>query len=678
MKIAFLSHNIYGIGGTNRTVINLATALAARHRVEIASVFRRHHGPMLAIPPAVRVVPLIDLRRGRADLSDPRRRRVSELVPVEEEFSAQYSHLSDERIAAYLSRCRADVVIGTRPALNLCLARIGPPGIIKIAQEHTTHESLPATVRAAMRAYYPRLAASVTLTSADAAAFQAHTPVPGLRLLSIPNSVPPPRVPPSDGSTRLVVAAGRLDPIKRYDLLVRAFGRVVATRPDWRLRIYGDGTERAALADLVVQLGLHNHVLIMGRALDLASEWVKGSIAAVTSDQESFGMTVVEAMRCGLPVVSTACPVGPPEIITHGVDGLLVPVGDVDAIADALLTLINDDALRGRLGAAAVERAQRFDPAVVSAAYERLFAEAWPQRPAAARLASALRGALPALPRPRREQRAEPAGDYLIDATGRLIVTVCAPPRIRTARLLCRNRDQHVKPVCLPVGPAGAGQVVLAAGQHPLGDGRWNLYLLDQAGRTHRLRAGTADLRGLLRDRADPATLTRFLPYRTLDGYLCVRSWRPGPHAEADDVTVLGDELVISGRLIGASSWSHPPVLSLARPESRQRGLTITGSSHGAADFRFIIPVRTLVAKRLTRRDEWQLAVLTGPDAAPATVGRLLDDLPDKRSIFRYPTLHFTEAADPDLVDEHPPAHVTVTPSFTRDNDLAIVVTDAD
>ena len=93
----------------------------------------------------------------------------------------------------------------------------------------------------------------------------------------------------------------------------------------------------------------------MGPANPLDPEWAKGSIAAVTSSLESFGMTIVEAMRCGLPVVSTDCPHGPAEIIDNGVDGRLVPTGDTDAIAAALLDLINNDDLRQQMGRAARE-----------------------------------------------------------------------------------------------------------------------------------------------------------------------------------------------------------------------------------------------------------------------------------------------------------------------------------
>jgi hypothetical protein len=86
-------------------------------------------------------------------------------------------------------------------------------------------------------------------------------------------------------------------------------------------------------------------------------------------------MTIVEAMRCGLPVVSTDCPHGPGEIIRDGVDGRLVPTGDANAVAEALLGLIKNDGLRSTMGHAALRNSARFDPAGIAARHEALFTE---------------------------------------------------------------------------------------------------------------------------------------------------------------------------------------------------------------------------------------------------------------------------------------------------------------
>ncbi|WP_306319383.1 MULTISPECIES: glycosyltransferase family 4 protein [unclassified Streptomyces] len=375
MQISFLIHNAYGIGGTIRTTYNLASALADQHDVEVVSVFRHRDEPVFAPDPRVRVRHLVDLRKGTAGYEgdDPEFKAPATVFPRSEGRYEQYSALTDRRIAEHLGSLDADVVVGTRPGLNVHLARDTRRGVRRVGQEHLTLDTHSTALRRELRAVYPRLDALTTTTEADAYAYREQLRLPGVRIEAMPNPVPRPGVAPADGSGKWVVAAGRLAPVKRYDLLVRAFDKVRAERPDWRLRIYGGGKQKDKLRTLIDELGLYNHVYLMGPAHPIEPEWAKGSLAAVTSTYESFGMTIVEAMRCGLPVVSTDCPHGPGEIIANGVDGRLVEVGSVDAISGGLLELINDDGLRQEMSAHALSRSERFDPARIAERYESMF-----------------------------------------------------------------------------------------------------------------------------------------------------------------------------------------------------------------------------------------------------------------------------------------------------------------
>ncbi|WP_406331740.1 glycosyltransferase family 4 protein [Streptomyces sp. NBC_00203] len=375
MKIAFLLHNAYGIGGTIRTTLNLAAALADHHEVEIVSMMRHRENPRFTVDPRVRLIPLVDIRPDSADARDPLHAEPARVFPAAEKRHHQYSRLIDCRAREYLRRSDADVLIGTRPGVNVYLARFGPGRALRIGQEHLSHDVHSKRLLAELAPHYRRLDALVTTTEADAAVYARRMPLPGVRVLAVPNSVPEPPGPLSDGTTRIVAAAGRLARGKRYDLLIEAFAAVAVKHPDWRLRIYGDGTERDRLARLITEFGLKDAVRLMGVRSPIEPEFAKASIVAVSSDAESFGMTIVEAMRCGVPVVSTDCPLGPAEIIRDGVDGRLVPVRDVAALADALNDLIEDEPGRRRMAAAALDNAVRFDPGPIARRYELLFAE---------------------------------------------------------------------------------------------------------------------------------------------------------------------------------------------------------------------------------------------------------------------------------------------------------------
>ncbi|MGS2587112.1 glycosyltransferase family 4 protein [Streptomyces hebeiensis] len=382
MRISFLLHNAYGIGGTIRTTFTTAGTLAAAdHDVEIVSVFRHRDAPALGAPAGVRIRHLVDLRRNTPGYEGdhPEHARPARVFPRGDGRHRQYSRLTDARIGDHLRSLEADVVVGTRPGLNVHIALQAPRHLVRVGQEHLTLEGHSARLRRELAHRYRLLDAVTTVTETDARSYRGRLRLPGVRIEAVHNAVPAPAVAPSDSTGKYVVAAGRLTRVKRFDLLIRAFAQVAAVRPDWRLRIYGGGeatgNEKANLNALVTELGLSDSVFLMGPTSPMEPEWVKGSIAAVTSSREPFGMTIVEAMRCGLPVVATDCPHGPAEIIADGVDGRLVPNGDVDAIAAALIDLIQDDEGRRRMGRAALDASSRFDPSRITARHEKLFTE---------------------------------------------------------------------------------------------------------------------------------------------------------------------------------------------------------------------------------------------------------------------------------------------------------------
>ncbi|MYX52568.1 glycosyltransferase family 4 protein, partial [Streptomyces sp. SID8385] len=375
MRISFLIHNAYGIGGTVRATHNLAAGLAEQHEVEIVSVFRHREKPFLDHHPRVTLRHLVDTRTGTTGYEGdhPEHAIAAEDFPREDRRYHAYSMLTDRRIRAHLGASGADVVVTTRPGLTHHLARQGAAGAVRVGQEHLGLDAHTPALRRRLRTVYPRLDALTTATEADARAHRGRLRLPGVHVVVLPNAVPAPAGPPADPAARRIVAAGRLVPVKRYELLIRAFARVHALHPEWSLDICGDGERRAALAELVDELGLTGHVRLRGAVNPMEEAWTGGSVAAVTSRWESFGMTVVEAMRCGVPVVAVDCPHGPREIITDGVDGLLVRSAGPDALAEALLSLVGDENLRHSMGRAALASAARYSPAAVAERCSDLF-----------------------------------------------------------------------------------------------------------------------------------------------------------------------------------------------------------------------------------------------------------------------------------------------------------------
>ncbi|MFC4497711.1 glycosyltransferase family 4 protein [Streptomyces ovatisporus] len=396
MKIVFLLDNAYGIGGTIRSTVNLSRALADRHTVEVVSLRRTVRETALQFDPRVTMTHLLELRRDARgfDGDDPRFHqpsiRFTEGADHLERGVA--THLGDLRVEEFLRNTDADVVIATRPKINDYLAAYGSDRYLRIGQEHLTHAMHSDHVRTHQDAAIPQLDAFVTVSYADAANYRAAITGTGTAtadgdalITCIPNAVPAVDVEPSDGDSKLIVAAGRLIKVKRYDRLINAFALVSERHPDWRLRLYGRGRQQAALRKRIDNLGLYDRAFLMGPHAPIEAEWAKGAIAAVSSDAESFGMTLVEAMHCGVPVVSTDCPYGPGEIISNGQDGLLSPLGptektNVRAYADALMQLIENPELRYRMSRAALQKAARYAPERIAREYEQLIEKLQSQR----------------------------------------------------------------------------------------------------------------------------------------------------------------------------------------------------------------------------------------------------------------------------------------------------------
>jgi glycosyltransferase involved in cell wall biosynthesis len=200
-------------------------------------------------------------------------------------------------------------------------------------------------------------------------------------------TVAPPGIDPrfSPGGTRsstpLVVAVGRLVPVKRFDLLLRALAEAKAARPDLQAVIIGEGYERPALESLRAELGAQEWIELPGRVSDddLIDWYRRAWVVASSSQREGWGMTLTEASACGTPAVATAI-AGHLDAVVHGQSGLLVD--RPEDLGQALAQVLSDDVLRNRLSKGALSRARWFTwPATARRALEALAEEATALRP---------------------------------------------------------------------------------------------------------------------------------------------------------------------------------------------------------------------------------------------------------------------------------------------------------
>jgi glycosyltransferase involved in cell wall biosynthesis len=170
-----------------------------------------------------------------------------------------------------------------------------------------------------------------------------------------------------------VIAVGRYVYQKGFDLLLQAWTIIEKQFSDWELVVFGDGN-REPYEHQMKELGIDkNRCCLNGPTADIQKEYVNSSIFAFSSRFEGFGMVLVEAMACGLPVVSFACPCGPKDIVRDGEDGFLVENGNVDDLAQQLMKLMADDNLRTVFAHRAHQDVQRFNMEHIALRWKSLF-----------------------------------------------------------------------------------------------------------------------------------------------------------------------------------------------------------------------------------------------------------------------------------------------------------------
>ena len=146
-------------------------------------------------------------------------------------------------------------------------------------------------------------------------------------------------------------------------------------RQDWMLYLIGEGELRETLQEQISQLGLQDNVVLGKVETRVQPIYQQASIMVLSSHYEGLPMVLLEAQAAGLPIVSFDCKCGPKDVITDGVDGFLIKEGDVEAMANRILQLMDDDVLRKNMGLAAFTHSERYAESTIMQHWVSLFSQ---------------------------------------------------------------------------------------------------------------------------------------------------------------------------------------------------------------------------------------------------------------------------------------------------------------
>ncbi len=360
-------------GGAERMVVNLCRGLDRRAWQPIVVTFTPENDFADEMPPDVPHLVLGKAARlGNVKLAW-RLARVFKQEQPDLVFSRVHFATSTAFLARALSRRNVPLVAAVDTTLSISLR----------------HERYGWLRKAFTRLFFPHVDRLIPVSARVEADLVHGFGIPPGKCVIVPNSVDRKRIEtlmveepqhPWFGAPEPVIAAvGRLTKAKNYPLLLQAFADLLASRPA-RLVIVGEGEERDRLRALAEELGVRDDVAFLGSQPNPFKFIGAASVFVLSSDWEGFGNVLIEAMACGTPVVSTRYGEGAEEIITDGVNGLLVPCGDRRALADAMLRAMEDERLRARLSENGRRRALDFDNEAITRRYEVVFRAAVERR----------------------------------------------------------------------------------------------------------------------------------------------------------------------------------------------------------------------------------------------------------------------------------------------------------
>lgn len=211
----------------------------------------------------------------------------------------------------------------------------------------------------------------IALTNGDAACWKK-LQVGNVRVIPNPVTLYNDHICSKEKEQGRIICVGRFTPQKRFDRLIEAFSLIADKYPTWHVDIYGDGEDKEKLQKQISEKNLTHRIILNPPTKDIYSEYLKSQFFVLSSDFEGFGLVIVEAMACGLPVIATDCPYGPSEIIEDGVTGVLSKM-EVTDLATKMEWMIIHEKERQSMGQKAHQVVAKYRKEIIMKEWENAY-----------------------------------------------------------------------------------------------------------------------------------------------------------------------------------------------------------------------------------------------------------------------------------------------------------------
>lgn len=373
MKLIYCIRATYNPGGMERVLLNKVTYLVEKLKWEVMIVTTDQQGraPFYPFPSQVR---MLDLGIDYADDNDK-----SALTKITGYLRRRKLHR--KRLTELLMKERADIVVSLYPSESSFIPAI-QDGSKKVLELHFCKFFRLQYNRTGLlgaidrwrtwqdEQIVRRFDKFVVLTQEDKGYWGN---LPNIEV--IPNAAMFISDVHSNCTAKRILAVGRLDYQKGFDRLIQAWALVQQDKrfADWQLDIFGQGEWKDMLENMIQEKGLAQTVRINRPTNAIGKEYSRSSLLVMSSHYEGFPMVMIEAMACGLPVVTFDYKCGPRDIIDDGMNGLLVKEGDIEGLAAAMMKVMENEELRQRMSQQARKVTERYSEEVVMKQWVSLF-----------------------------------------------------------------------------------------------------------------------------------------------------------------------------------------------------------------------------------------------------------------------------------------------------------------